>query len=248
VEASVVLVRPRHPGNIGSACRVIRNLGLNGLLIVGEHAALDDTDARKLAYHSLMVLEAAQTFDTLAEVASRFDVCVGTSARRGKGRRTPMTPRRFMGHLLEHYTPCRLAMVFGPEEAGLTSEELELCQFTVEIPTSPEHPSMNLSHAVAVLGYELMMALREPPAALSSGASVERRQELLARLESFLQLVGYPTRTSLERAMADARRVLLAAPMTDRDVKTVLGLLRHIRWRAAKGIQRTDGPEEDETT
>lgn len=233
MKTAAVLVRPRHAGNVGSACRVVKNLGLDELIVVGEHPPLDDSDARKLAYNSLDVLESARSFETLSEVAAQFDVCVGTSARRGKGRRTPMTPRRAVAHLLEHYWPCRLAWVFGPEEAGLTSEELELCQFTVEIPTMPVHPSMNLSHATAVVAYEWRTGLLgwNRPAAEPAGASQERRLELLDRLQSFLEEVGYPTRTSRDRAMADARRVLLAAPMTERDVKTVLGLLRHLHYK-----------------
>jgi tRNA/rRNA methyltransferase len=178
-------------------------------------------------------LESARLVPTLASVAPEFDICVGTSARRGKDRRTPMTPRRATAHLLEHYWPGRLAFVFGPEEAGLTSEELELCQFTVEIPTTLEHPSMNLSHAVAVLAYEWRTALlaSSRPAPVEAAAGPQRRTELLAVLERFLVEVGYPTRTSMDRAMADARRVLLAAPLTDRDVKTILGLLRHLHFR-----------------
>ncbi|MHB2020738.1 MAG: RNA methyltransferase [Candidatus Xenobia bacterium] len=229
---AVVLVRPKHPGNVGSAARVVRNFAIDELVLVEPHASPEDEEARKLAYNSLNVLEAARSVPDLQAVSASYDICIGTSARRGRDRRTPMNPRRCMELLQKRYLPCRLALVFGPEEAGLTSEELELCQFTVEIPTNPEHPSMNLSHAVAVLVYELRMAMRKK-VRTPVDRPHPRTQELLTVFEGFLQEVGYPTRTPLDRAVADVRRVLLAAPLTERDVKTALGLIRHLRHCAS---------------
>ena len=230
LSTAVVLVRPKHAGNVGSAARVVRNFAVDELILVQPHASPEDDDARKLAYNSLNVLEATHSVPDLHAVSASFDLCIGTSARRGRDRRTPMNPRRCMQLLQKRYMPCRVALVFGPEEAGLTSEELELCQFTVEIPTSPQHPSMNLSHAVAVLVYEMRMAMRQK-SRKPLDRPHPRTHELLQGLDTFLQEVGYPTRTPIDRAAADARRVLLAAPLTERDVKTALGLLRHLRHR-----------------
>lgn len=232
-EVTVVLVRPARQGNIGAAARAMKTMGFTRLTLVAPEAEIG-TEARALAHQSGDVLDAARIVGTLREAVADHDVVIGTTARRGADRMTPIRLRRLVGEVLPKYLPARVAVVFGSEEAGLSNEELDHCQFGAEIPTGRLFHSLNLAQAVMVVCYELHESLgrdvdpEAPPP--SDEPRLRRMRDLFGGLESFLTDVGYPSTSSVERAMADARRALGAAHFTDRDVKTILGFFRHVRY------------------
>lgn len=218
-------------------------MGFTRLVLVSPAAALDG-EAVAVAHGAHDVLAAARVVETLDEALRDVTLVVGTTARTGKDRMTPIKLRRFVTEVLATYAPATLAIVFGSEASGLANDDLERCQFAVEIPTGPLFHSLNLAQAVMVVCYELFTssttavegassdAPARAPAAFAPPRDDVRRQRmesLYRGLEQFLSDVGYPNRSSIVRAMADARRVLDAAWLTERDVNTVLGLFRHIR-------------------
>lgn len=258
----IVLHRPARAANIGAAARAMKVMGFTRLVLVSPLVPLD-AEAAAVAHGAGDVLAQARIVDSLDEALQGATLVVGTTARHGKDRMTPIKLRRFVSDVLPTYSPAVLAVVFGCEESGLSNEDLERCQFAVEIPTGPLFHSLNLGQAVMVVCYELFTgasasatsrgndavpisrasdsrAADDVPAAgepgLPAGAvrSTQARRQRMASfyrgLEQFLTDVGYPNRSSLTRAMADARRVLDATWLTERDVNTVLGLFRHIRF------------------
>jgi TrmH family RNA methyltransferase len=270
-----VLVRAAREGNIGAAARAIKTMGFDRLVLVDPQTEIS-SEAYALAHGSADVLDAMRVYPTLPQALQGHDLVIGTTTRRGHDRQTPVRLRRFVEHVLPQYPARRLAVVFGSETAGLSNEDLEHCQFAVEIPTGTLFHSLNLSHAVQTVAYELFESRREQlhregrrlaeplaevgsnaaspsshaPAApsrpdpdLAEDAYIHRdvsadettrayRLEQLARgTGEFLSEVGYPHQTSVARAVSDLRRVLGSTYLTQRDVNTVLGCYRHIRYR-----------------
>lgn len=263
----IVLHRPARAANIGAAARAMKVMGFTRLVLVSPSAPLDG-EATAVAHGAGDVLAQARIVDNLDEALQGATLVVGTTARHGKDRMTPIKLRRFVTDVLPTYSPAVLAVVFGCEESGLSNEDLEHCQFAIEIPTGPLFHSLNLGQAVMVVCYELFTGSRPPASggadapivegasALEGGASRvaegvsaekravrpadtaarttdarrQRMESLYRGIEQFLIDVGYPSSSSLTRAMADARRVLDATWLTERDVNTVLGLFRHIRY------------------
>ena len=265
----IVLHRPARAANIGAAARAMKVMGFSRLVLVSPTVSLDG-EAAAVAHGAGDVLAQARVVDSLDDALQGATLVVGTTARHGKDRMTPIKLRRFVTDVLPTYSPAVLAVVFGCEEAGLSNEDLERCQFAIEIPTGPLFHSLNLAQAVMVVCYELFHRARPSASALpagapESGASEEtaassdaaevrfltetspstqarrqRMESLYRGLEQFLVDVGYPDRSSVTRAMADARRVLDATWLTQRDVNTVLGLFRHIRYllrQASRGAR-----------
>ena len=153
----IVLVGTQHPGNIGSAARAIKTMGLSRLVLVAPER-FPDREADALAAGARDVLEAATLHDTLADAVADCGLVLGCTAR---SRRVPLpeqVPRDAAATALaEAAGGTEVALVFGRERTGLENDELQLCHGAVHIPSDPDYGSLNLAAAVQVLAYELRM-------------------------------------------------------------------------------------------
>jgi TrmH family RNA methyltransferase len=184
LEYGVILVEPMIEGNVGAVARAMANFGVTKLRLVTPCEIGDDGEKR--AVHALPILQAAPHFKDLPSALDGFDLSVGTSGQfTDNDKRFPrisLTPRELTAKLGEVHG--KVALVFGRENWGLNNEELALLDFLVTIPTSERYPIMNLSHAVAVLLYELAVADKGlPKPRMASGkdkeALVQRFTELM---------------------------------------------------------------------
>ena len=232
----VVLSRPRYGGNVGSTARAIKNMGLGGLVL----AAPDDymaSEARMMAASAGDILDAARTAGSLEAALQPFDLVLGASRRVKSSRMRIMTPREAAGYLAREMGDGRAAVVFGPEDSGLTGRELTLCQGIVSIPASEACPSLNLAQSVMVVAYELRMALEEEALQVRSfgGASREEYDTMLRQLESVLDRTGFFIRNPKDRVMLHLREVLAGGVKTSQDARIVRGIFRRISWALTKG-------------
>ncbi|ADG12936.1 TrmJ/YjtD family RNA methyltransferase [Methanocaldococcus infernus] len=154
----VILVHPKYGGNVGSVARVMKNFGFKELRIVGDRKIIND-EAKMMAVHAKDILEKAKFYETFDSAIEDLDFIIATSGARGGDRnlkRVPITPRELAEKIKE--VRGNIGLVFGREDDGLYNEELDKCDLLVSIPTSEEYPIMNLSHAVAVILYELYIS------------------------------------------------------------------------------------------
>jgi TrmH family RNA methyltransferase len=150
----VILVRPEKVSNLGSICRLIANFHAAGLILVDSKIDATDLELIMTARRAIDIFYQAQHVDTLQKALSRVTYSIATTARIA----TPKTPRR-MANSIENISWEQIgeipAFVFGPESTGLLNDELDLCNMLITIPSSKEYPSLNLSHSVAILLYEV---------------------------------------------------------------------------------------------
>jgi len=151
----IVLVRPQGAANIGSVARVMANFGLSGLVLVAPRTDPLGPEARAMACSAQDLLENARIVQSLAAAVDGCRWVCGTTARVGERRRAELTPRT-AGPAALRQSPA--ALVFGPEDMGLSGEELDHCHAVIKIPTAPRLQSLNLAQAVALVCYELWMA------------------------------------------------------------------------------------------
>ena len=157
-----VLVRPRDSRNVGAACRAMKTMGFTSLRVVlGE--PIDPEQAGVLAHHARDVLEGALFCTALEEAIGDAALVAGTTRRRGQDRKYfALFPEQFAERAAAAGSGT-VAVLFGNEDTGLTDSELARCHLAVAIPSSPAFPSLNLSHAVQVIAYELSRALAASP-------------------------------------------------------------------------------------
>lgn len=193
VAVSFVLHRPARGGNVGATARALTTMGFSDLRIVGG-SEFDPGEARAWAHGSHEVLENVSFFGDLDGAIGDADLVVGTTARRRGDRNDYPAPHELVGMLADRSgarSPgaYRAAILFGPEEHGLTNDELDRCQIVSAIPMRSSYPSLNLAQAVMVYAYELsplaftVHERTEHPVDLQSVRVLHRRvRALLPRL------------------------------------------------------------------
>src|SRR5690606_18368706 len=161
----IVLVGTQHPGNIGSAARALKTMGLDRLVLVAPQR-FPHADAIAMAAGADDLLEASVRVPTLAEAVADCRLVLGCTAR---SRRVPLeelSPRVAAARArTAALAGTDVALVFGRERTGLENDELQLCHAAVHIPANPDYSSLNLAAAVQVVAYELRVALLDPDAA-----------------------------------------------------------------------------------
>ena len=222
---SIVLVDTKTPANIGAAARCMMNMGLSRLILVDPPKDAD-RDARKLAAGADEIIEKAVVFPSLAVALADQGLVIGTSRHAGKQRKNIRTPREMAEQVVPLLSKNRVAIVFGNEVNGLENRDLALCHEIVAIPSSDAFPSLNLSHAVMIVVYELFLA---------SGAQVSQLSNALARsddiegfyrqLQDTLQAIGFLEHDHPERLMFSLRQLFGRARLNSRDVSILRGIL-----------------------
>ncbi len=227
---SIVLVHTRTPANIGAVARCMMNMGLSKLVLVGPPAD-ENNDAVRLAAGADTILECAGRFSTLSDALSGHSLVFGTSRHLGKQRKNVRTPRDSAEEIISHAGRNRTAIVFGNEVNGLENEELALCNEIISISSSRAFPSLNLSHAVMVVAYELFLAAgAEFSGTERELAPSEELEEFYRHLQVILQGIGFLGTEQPERIMFSLRQLFGRSRPDRREVKILRGILRQINW------------------
>jgi len=225
---SIVLVRTKTPGNIGAVARCMMNMGLSRLVLVRPPKD-DQGEAMKLAAGADAILRNAVTTGTLQEAVADHRLVIGTSRHLGRNRRNIGTPREMAGQIVPLLPQNRIALVFGREVNGLDKEDLALCNELIAIPSSAAFPSLNLSHAVAVVAYELFIASRASPS--SRGRTLAQTEELEAfyeHLQMVLEDSGFLGPHNRKHMMTSLRQLFGKSRLEQRDINILHGILSAI--------------------
>ena len=233
---SVVLVGTQSPGNIGMVCRAMKNMGLSDLRLVNP-CRVDHPDATMFAVSAKDLLESARIFSSLEDAIADSEFSVATTRRHGKYRNEICTPDRIVAKFADCAPQSRLALVFGREDSGLTTDEVALCRWQATIPTADEYGSLNLSQAVLIFCYEFLKgaapagAAVTPARELAGSASLE---PLYAQMERTFLKIGYLNPQNPDHMMRTMRRIFSRAELDEREVSALRGLVSQIDWAGAE--------------
>ncbi len=241
-----MLVEPAGPLNVGSVARLCSNFGIDELRLVAPRCDPRDEQARRMAVHGLELLERAPAYPTLAAALADCGRVVATSGR-AAGEPLPLRPpAEALAWLLAaggetgaaRQAPTAAALVFGREDRGLSNAELLQAGRLLHIPTGAGRPSLNLSHAVAVVLHELQR-LRDQgaPAVLADGpdqgpppAPRGELEAALADAEELLLEAGFLLPHTARARMAKLRGLLQRAQPDRGEVALLRGMVCQLRW------------------
>jgi TrmH family RNA methyltransferase len=229
-EIAVCVVEPQTPGNVGTIARAMKNFGLSDLLLVNPPAIEPDGEAYGFAGHARQDVLPGAAEVTFEEVCENYHT-VGFTAITGEDSRRHVrfpytTPEKLTESLQEVSGP--VALVFGREDKGLSNEELEQLDQVAAVPASEEYPVMNLGQAATVVMYELRtltLSGTQLPDVDRHRADPEEIERLHDYWESFLDAMGHREHKQ-EKTERMFRRLVGRAGATDREVTTLLGVLR----------------------
>jgi tRNA/rRNA methyltransferase len=240
-EIAIILVEPLHEGNVGFTARVMKNFGFTDLVLVNPCSLGEEARARSM--HAFDVLDKARVL-SLDEVFGESHLTIATTGELSrsvcKSMRMPYySPRELREQVRD--LEGRVSILFGREDRGLSNGEVERCDMVCTIPSSPDYPILNLSHAVGILCYELANL----PRGTYRLAEREEMEGLYRHLDHFLDKVDHAA-YKRKNTLLMARRILGRTLLTTREVTTIHGILRRTEWHLTGGPWETPGKKKGE--
>ncbi len=228
----VVLVGTSHPGNIGSAARAMKVMGLTNLVLV-DPACEIDSHTIALAAGAADVVENAKIVKTLDEAVADCGFVVGSSARSRTLEWPQLDPRENGIKVVAESNQHPVAILFGRERTGLTNEELQKCHCHVYIPANPEYSSLNLAMAVQTVSYEVRMAFLDSQKYTGKTEVEEypRAQELemfYEHLEKVTRQTRFINKNHPGVVMAKLRRLFTRARPEQQELNILRGILSSV--------------------
>ena len=233
---AVVLFRPRLAENIGAVARAACNMGINRLVAVAPL----DLDRERMAMLATgpaeRLLDRMEVHDDLARALAPFQFIVGTTARLGGVRNDYFSPREMAARLVEVSAHNDVALLFGPENWGLTNDELPFCHALVTIPTG-DCSSLNLAQAVMVMAYELFTAVSPNPHFVPRLANSRELESMYAMLEATLVKINFISHLNPEHWMFNVRRLFARHGLRAREAQVIKGICRQIDWYVGQRLE-----------
>ncbi len=233
----VILSRTTEPMNIGATCRAMKTMGLKHLRLISPLNP-KGRSAYSLAHGSEDILDGALIVDDLMEAIGDCTTVCGTTARPRQLRKAALlTPENLAEHIVDHSRSGKVALLFGTERTGMTNDEADICRYLSTVDTSPEQPSLNLSQAVMLYGWEIRQAWRKAGGTDDPNARVRkpqggdvRRPEMKVRHPH--RSTRMPTQNELDNMYAHLAHAMSAIGYTDRERLKFLTYLRQLHMRA----------------
>lgn len=236
----IVLIDAQLGENVGTAVRAMRNCGLEELRLVNPREGWLNEKTVAASSGADAILEKARVYPKIAEAIADLPHILATTARPRDMDKPVLTPREAAGRMCEaDGRGERIGILFGPERAGLTNDDVALAEAIIEVPLNPAFASLNLAQAVLLVGYEWFQAARAPdlppPAPSREGTRPATQAELLdlfEHLERELDACGFlRVREKRPGMVRNIRNIFTRAGLTDREVSTLRGIVTGLTRR-----------------
>ena len=243
---AILLAEPQIPENIGATARAMSNMGLKHLILI-RPGNLDLPRIRKMATgNSMAVVDRMTVVGDLKEATGPFNYVAGTTARIGSNRPALNRPRDLAQQLIPLSPENRIAILFGPEDRGLSNAQLRYCHTIVTIPTAG-FSSLNLAQAVLIICYEIAMAARKrAPAPVPRLANRFELEGMYDHIRDVCMKIGFIDPQNPEHWMLNIRRFLSRMPLRAREVRIIRGLCRQVDWYTRQLDKLKKGGKGDE--
>lgn len=237
----VVLIEPQKSDNIGATARAMANMGLGRLVLVRPRSLHQELMRATATSHAEWILDQMIIHQELPDALAPYGLVAGTTARVGNRRGPFYTPRQLAPELLAPAgeAPVPMALMFGPERMGLSTDDLRLCHKVVRIPTEdPESSSLNLAQAVLLLGYELLVAAGgEPEAPAIRPAGQDDLAGMYADLSRTLVHIGFLPADNPGHWLMNIKKIFNRSLLTSGECNLWRGICRQLRWALANPDQ-----------
>ena len=224
----VVFVECESPGNVGLLARTMGNFGLHNLVLINPCKLKDE--AYYQAMHARKTVENAEVYDTLQEFLDdkQIDFIVGSTGTPGGSynlSRIPIRPDELADKM--NYDN-KIAILFGREGDGLSNKEVEMCDVIVSIPTDPSYPIMNISHAAAIILYEVFKNRNKFSVEGLEESSALEKEYLISDMEALIDTLPIPDHKK-RNGLKTFKNIINRAFITGREAHTLKGILRRLK-------------------
>ena len=227
----LILLEPETPENLGAVARVMKNFAFTRLTLISPKIKKDNEKALIVAKHAKDILKKAKTENF--SYLKKFDYLIGTTAILGTDYnipRNPINPGQLSEKLSEiNYRKSNIGILIGREGTGLKNDEINLCDILVTIPASLKYPTLNISHAVSIILYELFKKFEEDSSISHIKSAAKKEKEIIMQyLNKILGKIEFATKEKKITQKRVWKRIFGKAMLTKREAFTVMGLFRKL--------------------
>ena len=230
----VVLVEPNGPLNVGSIARLCANFEIDELRIVSPKCDIYSLETKKMALKGQKYIDKCAIFNSLQKALFDCDLVLASCGRNDVGKNSFFeSPEEISNWVLSFNHIRNLAILFGREDRGLTNKELLLAHKTFNIPTSRNYPSLNLSHAVSIILYELNKSSKKESKRqlkVFNLASSEQMNDAFLEIEQMLMKVGYLLKHTTSSKISKFKKYIFRANTTSHELNVLRGIVHQINW------------------
>jgi len=231
---NVILVEPNGPLNVGSIARLCANFEVNELRIVSPKCDIFSLDSKKMALKGESFINDCKIFNNLDQALVDCDLVIGTCGRIDLNEDTPLESPKEISKWISSFKHINaLAVLFGREDRGLSNRELLYAHKIIGINTSKKYPSLNLSHAVSIILYELYnLSTKKDKKDLKvfDLASSQLISESFLDIEKILLKTGYLLRHTSRAKISKFKKFILRAKTSSHELNTLRGIVHQINW------------------
>lgn len=226
----VVFIECETPGNIGFLARTMANFGLEKLVLINPPKLKEE--AFYQAMHGRYIVENAMVYDTLESFykSNRIDFKVASTGVAGGSynlSRIPIRPEELAEKINPNYNT---AILFGREGDGLSNKEIGSCDLTVSIPTNPEYPILNISHAAAIILYEIFKNVYDYPVKGLEESTELEKEYLVGDMWELIDSLDIPLHKK-RNGLKSFKNIINRAFITGREAHTLKGILRRLKMK-----------------
>ncbi len=227
----IVLVEPAGALNVGSVARLCENFQVNELRLVSPKCDYLAEEAKRMAVRGLKILEEAKIYKDLNSALSDCSRIIATCGRKDHGEIPLASNKDALYWALESKTGEKIALVFGRESRGLSNEELLKANKVISLNTNKNYPSLNLSHAVAIILHQFNdLDLLKPNKITSRPANIIKLEDCINDAGDLFLDIGFLMKNTYKAKMTKIKKLLLRAEINDDEVALIRGIISQTRW------------------
>ena len=230
----VVLVEPNGPINVGSIARLCSNFGVNELRIVSPQCDVFSLEVRKMALKGQSYIDNCKIFNTIPEAIFDCDLVLATCGRIDLSNNIECeSPEEISKWISSFEKINNLGILFGREDRGLSNNELLFAHKIFNIKTSQNYPSLNLSHAVSIILYELNKSSTtnlKKDLQVFNLASSKQIYESFNEIEEMLIRTGYLLEHTAFSKISKFKKFILKAKTSNHEINVLRGIVHQINW------------------
>lgn len=216
--------------NCGSLARAAANFGFQKLAFINPQCDFKGSEAAMHAKHAKQLLLKAKTFASFDKALKEFDTVIATTAMTATDYnipRSPISPEQLSSLIAS--SKGKTALIIGREGEGMSNDEIKKCDFTVTIPTSKKYPTMNVSHAAAIILYELSKHSKAEKVGNIRQATAKEKQVIMQILDNALDKMDFSTEEKKETQRQLWKRMVGKSMLTKREAYALCGFLKKIK-------------------
>ena len=184
-----ILVKPQLGENIGACARSMKNFGFKKLHIVSPKINFPNHKAKATSVGAFDIINKTKVFDGVEDAIKNYDLIISLSARRRDINKKHITLQDFK-QIIQKRKNCNIGLIFGPEASGLSNKDLSYSNFILQIPTSPKFKSLNLSHSLTIICYEIFTIINEKKIkTINNGLKISTKSKLLSVVNHLVNLL-----------------------------------------------------------